>query len=317
LRAPLLRTALILIALGSACNEMRISRVASRLSAAAPTRELAGLAEAWGQYDALSRRSLGFGVMGLERALVRQSTTIGERVIANYRTAQPSVRETQWRLAREALARAVAAKPGSRLQASLRYCDGHLHRIDGEARKARGQAAEAQQEFTDAVTAFREAAELRPNWPDPFLGLARTFIYGLEDVDRGADALTQAQQLGYTPGDRETTQLADGYRVRGEALARTARSLAGLAQEQEYLTRAADAYRQALDLYAKAAGFADVARTIRLTQRALAQVEQRIAALSRPADADPPPSASSGAAADLPPAVQSAVATVMRHILMK
>ena len=105
------------------------------------------------------------------------------------------------------------------LKASLRYCDGHLHRIDGEARKARGKTVEAQQEFTDAVTAFREAAELRPNWPDPFLGLARTFIYGLEDVDRGADALTQAQRLGYTPGDRETTQLADGYRARADTLA--------------------------------------------------------------------------------------------------
>ena len=171
----------------------------------------------------------------------------------------------------------------ARLKASLRYCDGHLHRIDGEARKARGKTVEAQQEFTDAVTAFREAAELRPNWPDPFLGLARTFIYGLEDVDRGADALAQAQRLGYTPGDRETTQLADGYRARADTLARTARTLAGLAQEQEYLTRAAEAYRQALDLYAKVVSFADVARTMRLTQRALGQVEQRIADLSRPA----------------------------------
>ena len=66
------------------------------------------------------------------------------------------------------------------------------------------------------------------------------------------------------PGDRETTQLADGYRARAEALARTARTLAGLAQEQEYLTRAAEAYRRSLDLYAKVVGFADVARTMRL-----------------------------------------------------
>ena len=157
-----------------------------------------------------------------------------------------------------------------------------MHRIDGEARKARGKTVEAQQEFTDAVTAFREAAELRPNWPDPFLGLARTFIYGLEDVDRGADALMQAQRLGYTPGDRETTQLADGYRARGDTLARKARTLAGLAQEQEYLTRSAEAYRRALDLYAKVVTFADAARTMRLTQRALGQVEQRITDLSRP-----------------------------------
>ena len=248
-----------------------------------PTRELDGLGKVWDEYDALSRRSLGIGVIGLEQALAQQTGMLGDRVIANYRTALPSVRETQWRAAREALARAVSVVPSTRLKASLRYCDGHLHRIDGEARKARGKTVEAQQEFTDAVSAFREAAELRPNWPDPFLGLARTFIYGLEDVDRGADALAQAQRLGYTPGDRETTQLADGYRARADALARTARTLAGLAQEQDYLTRAAEAYRQALDLYAKVVGFADVARTMRLTQRALGQIEQRIAELSQPA----------------------------------
>jgi tetratricopeptide (TPR) repeat protein len=281
-RQPLLRTALLLIALTSACNEIRIAAAARRLAAAVPTRELDGLAEVWDQYDALRGRSLGIGVISLEQALAQQTDMLGDRVIANYRTALPWVRETQWRLAREALARAVSVAPTARLKASLRYCDGHLHRIDGEARKARGKTIEAQQEFTDAVTAFREAAELRPNWPDPFLGLARTFIYGLEDVDRGADALAQAQRLGYTTGDRETTQLADGYRARAETLARTARTLAGLAQEQDYLARAAAAYRQALGLYAKVISFSDVARTMRLTQRALGQVEQRIAELAPP-----------------------------------
>jgi eukaryotic-like serine/threonine-protein kinase len=282
-RRPLLRMALLLIALGTACNEIRVAGVARRLAATVPTRELDGLADAWDEYEGLSRRSLRFGVIGLERALAQQTAMLGDRVIANYRTTLPSVRETQWRLAREALAHAISVAPTARLKASLRYCDGHLHRIDGEARKARGKTVEAQQQFTDAVTAFREAAELRPDWPDPFLGLARTFIYGLEDVDRGADALAQAQRYGYMPGDRETTQLADGYRVRADTLARTARTLAGLAQEQEYLRRAAEAYRRALELYAKVVSFADVARAMRLTQRALGQVEQRMAAISRPA----------------------------------
>jgi serine/threonine protein kinase/tetratricopeptide (TPR) repeat protein len=276
-RRPLLRTVLVLVALAIAFNEIRVAAAARRLTAAVPTQELDGLGKVWDQYEALSRRSLRIGVIGLERALARQTGILSDRVMANYRTALPSVRETQWRQAREALAHAVSVVPSAERKASLRYCDGHLHRIDGEARKARGRAVEAQQEFTDAVTAFREAAELRPNWPDPFLGLARTFIYGLEDVDRGADALTQAQRLGYTPGDRETTQLADGYRARGDTLARTARTLAGLAQEQEYLTRAADAYRRALDLYGRVVSFADVARAMRLTQRALGPVEQRIA----------------------------------------
>ena len=216
----------------------------------------------------------------------------------------PTVRETQWKMARDALARAASVTPATRrMRALLRYCEGHLHRINGEARKARRQTAEAQHEFTDAVTAFREAAELRPNWPDPFLGLMRTFIYGLEDVDRGADALQQAQRLGYTPGDRETVQLADGYLARGDTFARTARTLAGLAQEQEYLTRAAEAYRQAIERFSKVLGMGDAARSLRQAQRGLKQVEQRLANLSEPRP-EPPPNAARTVAVTFTPAAE-------------
>ena len=56
-------------------------------------------------------------------------------------------------------------------------------------------------------------------------------------VDRAADALKQAEKLGYTMGDRETAQLADGYRAKGDSLWQTARQLADLPQESEYLRR--------------------------------------------------------------------------------
>src|SRR6185503_4301024 len=291
-RMRMLRTALLLATLAFVFNEYRVGVRAGRIAANVPTRELDGLADAWNLYDDLSGHSSNYGVIRLRRALVRQSEALAERVIGNYRTPVPSVREMQWKMAREALANAASAAPDdARLRALLRYCDGHLHRINGEARKLRRQAAEAQHEFTDAVTAFRESAELRPNWPDPFLGLMRTFIYGLEDVDRGADALQQAERLGYTPGDRETVQLADGYRTRADALARTARTLAGMAQEQEYLTRALEAYNQSLKLYASVATVPGIVRTIRMAERGLKQVEQRIAELAHPA-AQPESSAS-------------------------
>jgi tetratricopeptide (TPR) repeat protein len=282
-RSRLLRTVLLVVALAFVFNEYRIGARASRLAASVPTRELDGLADAWTQYDRLSASSFRIGVIKLERALVRQSATLADRVIGNYRTPAPTVREAQWRMAREALARAAGVAPNDpRIQASLRYCEGHLHRINGEARKARRQTVEAQHEFTDAVTAFREAAELRPNWPDPFLGLGRTFIYGLEDVDRGADALQQAERLGYMPGDRESVQLADGYRARGDTFARTAQGLTGMPQEQEYLNRAAEAYREAISRYAKALAFGDAPRSLRQAQRGLRRVEQRLADLSEP-----------------------------------
>jgi hypothetical protein len=144
-RRPLLRTILLVMALATVWNEIQVAAVARRLAATVPTRELDGLAEEWDRYESLRRRSLGVGVLRLEQTLAQQTAMLGDRVIANYRTARPSVRETQWRLARDAYARAVAAVPTARLKASLRYCDGHLHRIDGEARKARGKAVEAQQ----------------------------------------------------------------------------------------------------------------------------------------------------------------------------
>jgi len=287
-----LRAALLLLALSIIGNELRVAWRAERLKAEVPTVELDGIGRLWDGYHALTARSLRVGSAGLERALTNQTAMLADRIIGNYRTPVPSVRETQWKMAREALAQALAVNPNDRqLKGALRYCDGHLHRINGEARKTHKQNAEAQHEFTDAVSAFREAAELRPDWPDPFLGLMRTFIYGLEDVDRGADALKQAQRLGYTAGDRETVQLADGYRSRATAFARTARTLSGMAVEQEYLTRATEAYRQAIDLYSKVLGYADAPRSLRAAQRGLEQVEQRRVELSGASVRPPSPQA--------------------------
>jgi hypothetical protein len=77
-------------------------------------------------------------------------------------------------------------------------------------------------------------------------------------------------------------QLADGYRTRGDTLARTARTLAGMSEERAYLTRAAEAYRQAQDRYSKVLAYGDVPRSLRQTQRAAGQVEQRILEISVP-----------------------------------
>ena len=279
-----IRKAMMIAALFLVINEVMIGNAAERAAASAVTRELGDMEELWTQYDQLARRSyLGIAVAGLERALKNRTRELTNRVFDNYRSSQPTVREPHWKMAREALRHALTADPGdSRVKASLRYCEGHLHRIDGEARKARRELPEAKEELTEAVAAFREAAELRPDWPDPFLGLMRTFIYGLEDIDRGSDALKQAQKLGFTTGARETIQLADGYRTRGETLMRTARTLEGVPQESEYLQRAAESLREALTLYGRAVGTAGVATSVVRTQRAIERIELRLAELAEP-----------------------------------
>jgi eukaryotic-like serine/threonine-protein kinase len=284
-----LRIVLAIAAFSVFINEARVGNAANDLIEVLPTREIEQLGDVWTQFDNLSRRSyFRFSTMGLERSLVDRTMTLADRVVANYRTASPAVREAQWRTAREVLARALGVAPGNRqLRASLRYCEGHLHRINGEAQKARQEDDGGQRELTEAVAAFREAAQLRPGWADPFLGLVRTFVSGLEDVDRGADALRQAQRNGYTANERETAQIADGYRARGNALVRNAKQLTGMAQERDYLTRAAEAYRQSLELYGKATGFANVPFNIRLSQRALSQVEQRLEEIEQQAKEPP------------------------------
>ncbi len=277
-RSHPVRTLLLVAALFLSFNEMAIGFKANRVAAAVATRDLDTLDDMWSEYDDLSRRSyLRMGVARLEQVLPARVDALTAQVIANYRTALPTVRERQWQTARRNLQRALVLAPANRsLKAALRYCEGHLHRIDGEAEKARRRTAAARQHFTEAVSAFREAAELRREWPDPFLGLARVFIYGLDDIDRAADALAQAQKLGYATGDRENAQLADGYRTRGDSLWQTARRLADMPQEPEYLQRATDSYKQAQQLYERVPGYPGVATNLRRTRRALEQIDERL-----------------------------------------
>ena len=277
-RKLLVLTAASVLVLGLTANECSVAGEARRVAADASTRELDRLGEVWSSYETLAARSyLKFGTWRLERSLTQRTLALADRVIGNYRMALPTVREAQWKSARDALARALPVAPDDKaLRAAYRYCDGHLHRINGEAHKGRHEDVAAQRELTEAVASFREAADLRPEWADPFLGLARTFIYGLEDIDRGADAVSQAQRRGYAPTDRETGQLADGYRARGTSLVRSARELSGMPQESDYLTRAVESYQRALALYTQASSLPTAPTNIRTTQRALDQAQRRL-----------------------------------------
>jgi hypothetical protein len=261
------RRALIVIAIFTVLKEIRIYIAASALAENVPE-EAGGVVRMWNQHGALNDGSLSIGVRPLERALLRQSMLIAEHTFTRYRTADATVYEREWRLTRDALGFAVrAGRSGSRLKAAVRYCDGHLNRIDGEARIKIKQASAAQEALTAAVTAFREAAELRKEWPDPFLGLMRTFI-AMEDMERGADALAQAQRYGYTAGNREWALLGEGYLARAAKLAES--------EELEPLNRAADAYTEAIDHLSKAVGFGNVTRRLRDAERRLRDVQERI-----------------------------------------
>jgi hypothetical protein len=270
----IVRRALLAIAFFVVVNEIRVYVVSSALAENAP-QDLGGVMQMWGQHAALSDGSLGLGSAPLERALTRQSIVLAERTFDRYRTAGATVFEREWKQTRDALAVAQVARPGSRqIHSALKYCEGHLRRIDGEARIRAKESAAAQLEFTAAVIAFREAAEARQKWPDPFLGLMRTFV-ALDDIERGADALAQAERYGYSAGPREWALLGEGYFSRAAKLADS--------EELEPLTRAAEAYGKAIEHLSKAVGFGNAGRRTRDAQRRLEQVQVRIEALSEKA----------------------------------
>ncbi|HET9270148.1 MAG TPA: serine/threonine-protein kinase [Vicinamibacterales bacterium] len=272
-----LRWALVVLTAMTILNEISVGRSAGRVAETVPSRSLESLGPAWAQYQQLSQGGIGLGTARLRRMLTQRTMTLTDRIAATYREGLKVVWEPQWTEAREVLARAAAANPDHEgLNGALRYTEGHLFRINGDARKAKGDEEAAQREYAEAITAFREAAQLRPRWPDPFIGLSRTFIAGLGDVDRGADAMAQAQRLGYTPGQRETAQLAGGYQDRGDSLWQSARGLRGMPQERDYLSRAENAYQQALDLYAGIAAFSGVPSSVRRTQAGLQRVKGRL-----------------------------------------
>ena len=98
--------------------------------------------------------------------------------------------------------------------------------------------------------------------------------------------MANAERRGYSHSDRDTALLADGHRVRAEALVRAARAVSGMSQERQYFTQAASEYRQALDLYASVPAFGDSVKSMRNIQRALNAVEERVDSLA-PAASDP------------------------------
>jgi hypothetical protein len=168
-RSHRLRAFLILAALLLVCNELAIGFKARRAAADATTRDLDGLEDVWTRYHALSRRSyLRMGVAPLERTLEDRVGVLSDQVIANYRSPLPTVRERQWRTAQKNLQQALVLEPDNRmLRAALRYSEGHLHRIDGKRRSSGATARRRASISREAVAAFREAAELRRDWPDP------------------------------------------------------------------------------------------------------------------------------------------------------
>lgn len=206
--------------------------------------QLTDVDQIWNKWSELSKdHPSSLLLYGPRKAVKRKFIAAADHVIDTYRTneAQP-VYEKEWERARTMAAHALAVDPDDTTRGKLRITEGHLARINGAAHRS-------VQEYNTAIEKFHEAQKLLPKSPDPELGLARVYVYGLRDIDKGYDALQEAQRRGYQLGNREKLLLADGYRDRADRLWWDSRNVRGLPPEKDQIQRAADDYKRAEELY--------------------------------------------------------------------
>src|ERR1039457_5236576 len=206
--------------------------------------QITDLDQIWARWTELSKGNVSSLLLHGPRKVVKQKFVAAvDHVIDTYRNNESQlIYEKEWERARTMAARAVAVDPEDSVRGKLRLIEGHLARINGTSHRSA-------QELSLAVEKFDEAQKLLPKSPDPELGLARVYVYGLKDMDKGYEALQEAQKRGYALGNREKSLLADGYRDRADRLWWDSRNVRGLPAEKDQIQRAADDYKRAEELY--------------------------------------------------------------------
>ena len=239
----------------------------------------------WDRWAELSRdHPASLFLKGPRHVVEQKFVAAADHTIDTYRNneAQP-VYEADWQRAHTMLLHALSADPDDRMaHGKLRLAEGHLARINGTSHKSAAQ-------LNDAVEKFTQAQQFMPQSPDPALGLARVYVYGLKDIDRASQAFDQAVNHGYKLGNREKSQLADGYRERADRLWWDSRNVRGLPQEKDQIQRAADDCKRALDLYQQSAPYGNANVRMGQVQSTLESVNFRLAEIEREAQASAAP----------------------------
>ncbi|HWC97640.1 MAG TPA: serine/threonine-protein kinase [Candidatus Sulfopaludibacter sp.] len=207
---------------------------------------------------------------GTRKAVKQRLVASANHVISSYRNsdAQP-VYEKDWERARTILSDALQVDPDDTVRGELRLAEGHIARINGTAHRD-PKALEA------AIEDFTEAQRLLPKSPDPELGVARVYVYGLKDIDRAAQAFQEAEHRGYQLGNREKLFLADGYLERADRTFWDSRNVRGLPQEKDQIQRAANDYNRALALYQEIVPYGNASAKVSRVQTSLEGVNNRL-----------------------------------------
>lgn len=229
------------------------------------------------RYRRASRLSLiGPFFGGTRRELHGALVQAADRILESYHGDNPTTTERGWQKAHDYLKSAVELDFRDQAsRAKLIYTRAHLDRIAAQGLRKEDPKA-ANERTREALFEFRDAARRVPDWPDPYLGLARIYAYEQFDLDELEKALGELARRGYPQGRRETAMLADAYRMRGqELLARAQRSQGG-DDEALLLERARDHFSQAIALYTEIPSFANSQRNRRDAERNLDLVLDRL-----------------------------------------
>jgi predicted Ser/Thr protein kinase len=227
--------------------------------------------EIWSKWTALARTDpSSWALSGVRRAVDHKLVDAANLIIGRFRNDTQIVYEKDWQRAQSLLSHALEVDPDDETaRGELRLSEGQIARMEGLRHKD-------PQQLTIAAEKFSEAQKLVPRSPDAELGLAPLYIYGLKDVDKADAALQQAARLGFPLGNREKSELADGYRDRADRLFWDSRNVRGLPPEKDQIARAAADYARALNLYQAVAPYGNATANIKRVQQSLDSVSTRL-----------------------------------------
>jgi eukaryotic-like serine/threonine-protein kinase len=227
-------------------------------------------------YDGLRASSLlHLGLrLRVNRLLGRRLTALADTVIADYRREEPTLGPAEWQQAQKAVQWALQLSPrDSTLRAKQLTCDAHVTRHAART-QPRGSPL-ARQMYASAIEKFRAAAQIDTDSFDPYLGITRIAVYGLDDVDQAAAAIAEAEKRGYTSGRRERAQLGDGYLRRADRIRRLARTLSGAQRGRELESARAD-YERCVASFDPIVGFAKAGDNLEYCKRQIDRINTEL-----------------------------------------
>jgi hypothetical protein len=221
---------------------------------------------------------LSTDLFGVGDELLKSLTATAGRILDSYHGDDPTTSQRGWQTAYEYLHAAAQIAPRDRgIRARMLYTRAHLDRIEWLALRNQGDRKKALATIEEAADEFQEAARLDPNWPDPYLGLARIYAYDLFDLAALQKTLGELGKRGYRLGRRETAMLADAFRMQGLALEARAQRSRGTGAGTDLLRQARDDLEQAIRFYGDIPGFAGAAANREDSEAHLHVVESRLA----------------------------------------